>query len=526
MAYNIRLFVHGVPNGQDIWGNLGEDEKYIKAFYGRKANVPSQMILEIMRFGGELHAYYTYFYYHSNIQDSANRPGGYFALTLRINYYYADIQNMYNLLEAAFNKFVLGSVMQHTTGGGCRFLVSQFGQVEDNFKALEKELQHYLMQFSSNKDFVSLNGFSSNGQDDCGTINLLEATPAVVEKHVRSVGKISVSSLYPSSRELQIIKGKDAEVQTVKSNAQQQIEAVQKKAQQDVRSAQIDKDQCIQSIRNEYKEADKTISQLRAQKDKADKEISRLSTLLNELNVKLQNAQAYKSYYEESERKLERAEKLIADIKKNLSGLSGISELLGVSSIASVPSGEDRKTGDKTKGILPVIKKIHPFTDFFVMVVLLGIIGTTLPKSCDSKDISDTSMLASADITKGSSQVAAKQVEKVVEEGTPDSTTTSTNVDSPEVQETVESLRAKYPKARIDVTNIDEAKGRFMQVNSGLNYQLSVQNVSEELHGKWECDTNALIIHDNNIIPKSKGAHMITYKVKGEIYLRRTITVK
>ena len=290
MAYNIRLFVHGVPNGQDIWGSLGEDEKYIKAFYGRKSNVPSQMILEVMRFGGELYAYYTYFYYHSNIQDSANRPGGYFALTLRINYYYADIQNVYNLLEAAFNKFVLGSVMQYTTGGGCRFLVSQFSQAEDNFKALEKELQHYLMQFSSNEDFVSLNGFSSNGQDDCGTINLLEATPVVVEKHVRSTGKISVSSLFPSSREQQIIKGKDAEVQTVKSNAQQQIEAVQKKAQQDVHSAQIDKEQCIQSIRNEYKEADKTISQLRAQKDKAEKEISRLSAQLNELTVKLLTA--------------------------------------------------------------------------------------------------------------------------------------------------------------------------------------------------------------------------------------------
>lgn len=526
MAYNIKLFVHGVPNGQDIWGNPGEDAKYIEAFYGRKSNVPSQMFLEVMQFGGETNAYYTYFYYHDKIQDSTNRTGGYFALTLRINYYYADIQNIYNLLEAAFNKFVIGSVMEYTAGGGCRFMIPHFIQANDNFKALEKELQHYLMQFSSNKDFISLGAFKSNGQNDFSTINLLEAIPNVVANHVKSTGKISVSSFHPSSKEQQIINKMNAEMQNVTLNAQQQIVAAQEKAKQDILSAQRDKEQRIQSIKNEYKDADKTISQLRAQNDKVSKEIGRLSAQINELNVKLQNAQVYKSRYEENERKLEKTEKLIADIKKNLSGLSGISELLGVSSIASVPSGEDRKTGDKTKGILSVIKKIHPFTDFFVMVVLLGIIGTTLPKSCDSKDISDTSMPASADITKGSSQVAAKQVEKVVEEGTPDSTTTSTNVDSPEVQETVESLRAKYPKARIDVTNIDEARGRFMQVNSGLNYQLSVLNVSEELHGKWECDTNALIIHDNNIIPKSQGAHMITYKVKGEIYLRRTITVK
>ena len=52
MAYNIKLFVHGVPNGQDIWGNPGADAKYIEAFYGRKSNVASQMILEVMQFGG------------------------------------------------------------------------------------------------------------------------------------------------------------------------------------------------------------------------------------------------------------------------------------------------------------------------------------------------------------------------------------------------------------------------------------------------------------------------------------------
>ena len=60
MAYNIKLFVHGVPNGQDIWGNPGADAKYIEAFYGRKSNVASQMILEVMQFGGETNAYYTY----------------------------------------------------------------------------------------------------------------------------------------------------------------------------------------------------------------------------------------------------------------------------------------------------------------------------------------------------------------------------------------------------------------------------------------------------------------------------------
>lgn len=519
MAYNIKLFVHGVPNGQDIWGNPGEDAKYIEAFYGRKSNVPSQMFLEVMQFGGETNAYYTYFYYHDKIQDSTNRTGGYFALTLRINYYYADIQNIYNLLEAAFNKFVIGSVMEYTAGGGCRFMIPHFIQANDTFKALEKELQHYLMQFSSNKDFISLGAFKSNGQNDFSTINLLEAIPNVVANHVKSTGKISVSSFHPNSKEQQIINKMNAEMQNVTLNAQQQIVAAQQKAKQDILSAQRDKEMSIQSVKNEYKDADKTISQLRAQNDKVSKEIGRLSAQINELNVKLQNAQVYKSRYEENERKLEKTEKLIADIKKNLSGLSGISELLGISSANS---------DDKQKNLLSVINKIHPFTDFFVMMVLLGIIGVTLPKSCDSKDSPKTNLLASADVTKTGTHGATMQAEDSVEEGAPETITTSqeTYVVQSAVMQTVDSFRIKNPNARIDITNINERRGIYMQVNSGVNYKLSIKDVSEELHGKWECDTDALIIRDNYIIPKSQGTYKITYNVNGEIYLSKTITVK
>ena len=528
MAYNIKLFVHGVPNGQDIWGNPGEDAKYIEAFYGRKSNVPSQMFLEVMQFGGETNAYYTYFYFHDKIQDSTNRTGGYFALTLRINYYYADIQNIYNLLEAAFNKFVIGSVMEYTAGGGCRFMIPHFIQANDNFKALEKELQHYLMQFSSNKDFISLGAFKSNGQNDFSTINLLEAIPNVVANHVKSTGKISVSSFHPSSKEQQIINKMNAEMQNVTLNAQQQIVAAQEKAKQDILSAQRDKEQRIQSIKNEYKDADKTISQLRAQNDKVSNEIGRLSAQINELNVKLQNAQAYKSRYEENERKLEKTEKLIADIKKNLSGLSGISELLGISPDNSDLNRKGRYTDDKQKSLLSVIKKIHPFTDFFVMMVLLGIIGVTLPKSCDSKDSPNANLLASAVATKTGTHGATMQAEDSIEKGAPETITTSqeTYAVQSAVIQTAESFHKKNPNARIDVTNIDERNGKYMQVSSGDNYELSIKNVSEELHGKWECDTNALIIRDNYIIPKSKGTHKITYNVNGEIYLSKTITVK
>lgn len=522
MAYNIKLFVHGVPNGQDIWGNPGADAKYIEAFYGRKSNVASQMILEVMQFGGETNAYYTYFYYNDKIQDKQNRTGGYFALTLRINYYYADVQNIYNLLEAAFNKYIIGSVLEYTAGAGCRFLVSQLNQANENFIALEKELEHYLMQFSSDQDFVSFSGFKSNGQNECGTINLLEANSGVVLSHVKSTGKISVSSLHPTSKEQQVINKMNSEVQAAKTNAKQQIAAAQHKAQQDVQAAQRDKEKEIQAVKNEYKDADKTISQLRAQIDKANKNNAQLTSQVNDLNLKLQNAQGYKTKYDESQKKLAKLEELVQKIKNNLSGLSGISELLGISSVGGnthgdrYGNGEDRKPEEHSNGFESFIKKIHPFMDFFVMLILICIIGMTLPKSCESKDNSIASFFLfgsdKKDIDDPKGDNATKE-HATVDEVTQDEVTTI------DTQQTLLSLKEKYPNARIDVEGI----GRANPMKAGSTYHVSLLNVEESLNGEWV--SNDFGIYNEQVTPKKSGPCTLLYIVNGDTLVTRTINV-
>lgn len=532
MEYKIKLFVHGNPDGQDIWGNPDVDAKYLDAFYGRKSEVTSQMFLEVMQFEGKTNAYYTY-YCSNSIQEKLGRKTGYFALTLRINYYYSDVQNIYNLLEAAFNKYIIGSVLEYTSGGGCRFKISQFNQVNDNLAALEKELEHYLMQFSCNQDFVSLNGFKSNGQNECGAINLLEATSNVVLPHVKSTGRISVSTLHPTSKEQQIISKMNSEIQAANLNAQQQISAVQQKAQQDVQTAQRDKEQGIQAIKNEYKDADKMMNQLRTQIDKANKNNAQLTSQINDLNLKLQNAQDYKRKFEDSQKRLAKLEELVEKIKNNLSGLSGISELLGISSVGTNiyggRQGRGRKPEEHSNGFASFIKNIHPFMDFFVMIILLLIIGVTLPKSCESKD---TKLAGWLPFGNDKEEVEGQQEQKQVaefHEGT--EVTEEENVgtyDNPAdvVQETLESLRTKYPNAKIDVSNIWEARGQFMQVSSGANYTLSIKGVTEDLQGEWVYDPQDFYIQDGNIIPRRAGNCRIVYKVNGIDFLERTITVK
>lgn len=517
MAYNIKLFIHGVPNGHDVWGNPEADANYIDAFYGRKPNITSQMLLEVMQFGGETNAYYTFFYYNDKIQDYSGRPGGYFALTLRINYYYADIRNIYNLLEAAFNKYIIGTVLEYTSGGGCRFLVTQFDQAKATFSSLEKELQHYLMQFSSNKDFMLLSGFKSNAQDNCGVINLLEAMPDTMAAYVKSKGKVSVSPLHPSSKEQQIINKMNAELNATTANAQQQISAAQQKAQQDVLAAQKDKEQGIQNVRNEYREADNTIRQLRAQNNKANNDISRLSAQVNELNVKLRDTQSYKVRYEESQRKLAEKEKLIEKIKNSISDFTGLSEMLGI------------RNEEKKDGFMAFVRKIHPFTDFFVMLVLLAIIGVAHYKSRDEVNKPDTPLIisgggesASPDINQINSAGSTIAQATGVTESVPSNVENAPGKDVDEIN----ALKVKFPKARIDVSNINESIESYMKVGSGKIYTLSIQNTDTQLSGEWDYDSTAFDVNDNIITPKKSGSHTIYYKINGQEYLRKIINVK
>ena len=329
----IKLYTHGVPNGQSIWGNPDADAQYIETFYGRKSSVPSQMLVEVMQFAGKTNAYYTYFC-HGNFQDNGGRPGGYFALTLRINHYYKDIQNIYNLLEAAFNKFIIGSVLERTNDG-YRFLISQLNQKDKLFKDLENELKHYLTQFSSDNDFVSLGGFKSNGQNECGTINLLEATPSVVIQRVKSAGKTSVSPLYPSSREQQIIDKCNNEIQTIKADTQQQKAIMEQKMQNDMATIQSRTNQKLQATNSEL--------------------------------------QSYKTKYEHAQLALDKANKVIADIKKSVDIPVGY-----------VQPHRDDETPKKDSIFMNVAKKLHLFIDFFSMLLLVYIVVViTISKSRD-----------------------------------------------------------------------------------------------------------------------------------------------
>lgn len=508
MNYEIKLYAHGVPKGQSTWGIESSDSNYIDIFYGRKSNVHAQMFVEVRQFGSYPYSYYTYLR-AGNVCDKEGRAGSYFALTLRINYYYADVRNIYNLLDAAFNKFIVGSILT-VNSGVARYLITDLYQADTTLKALEQEINKYLMQFSSDSDFISLNGFRTNGQNEPAAINILECDPKILVNYVKTNGSISVSHLHPTTREQEVIKRMQSEVDAAKSQAQRQISEAQQNANRSIQEAQRDKEDGIRAIRDEYREADKTISSLRHSIEKANKEIAHLKENTNKLNQQLQKAESYKEEYANAKKELDKQNVLIAKIRENLSGLSGISELLGLKTFPLDGNATKSKTEKEDSTLLMgLVRKIHPLLDFFVIIILLGIIGVTLPRSCDSKELSSTQF--------AESNLPQQEIEATIngdnEDGIPNNGET---LSTP-------SLKELYPDAKIDIAEVSKTKP--MRFGDGSSYTLSLKNADNGMEARGNWVSNDFAIYENQVTPKKKGPCSVSFVIGNDTLVSRTINV-
>lgn len=230
MGLNISLFVHGVPMGQKIWGPAGDDQRYISSFYGPKWDAPEVMKVEVMTFGGVTNCYYS-FVKGQNVCDSQGRAGAYFALTLRINAFYADVQNMYNILKAAYEKMCVGLCVQDT-GATVKHLVTDFQSIDSKLKDIEKHIINYISEFSINEDIVALSGFTANSPGASMNVNLHECTKRVALDCMKKQGKIMVSPYYLSVSAAKTVDKYKAEMEVTKQKAQQEIQLQQRTSQE------------------------------------------------------------------------------------------------------------------------------------------------------------------------------------------------------------------------------------------------------------------------------------------------------
>jgi hypothetical protein len=331
MSLNINLFVHGVPMGQKIWGPRGDDHRYISSFYGPQWDAPEVMKIDIMTLGSITYCYYS-FVKGQNVYDSQGRDGSYIALTLKMNAFYGDIQNVYNILKAVYDKMCVGLCVTEKNGS-TKFLLSDFQSIDDKLKAIERHILNYISEFSTTNDIINLNGFSVSGQGALDKINLHECTSHLAFEKIRHSGNLMVSPWYLSisaertvsqfKAEMQKTTEKaNQEIQIQQQSAQERINTITKQFQEELRTskeqsqkqlAQIkdENEQKIAAIKNQYADVDAKLNMLNQTIKEREREISDWQSQCKRKDKEIQS----------SIRNVEKLEHQISKLQDNLDEL-------------------------------------------------------------------------------------------------------------------------------------------------------------------------------------------------------------
>ncbi len=226
MGFTLKLIVHGVPMGHKTWGADDADYKYIRGFYGPTSQGPERMVAEVETINGQMRCYYT-FIKGTDVHASDGRPGSYVALTLCANAYYADVQNVYHILSAAYRKMGIGCLTL-VQEGIHRFCINDFDSVATQLKEMEQQVINYIGQFSTPDDLVPLTTFSDNKTTTATEINLHECQPDTGLSMMRQAHRLTASPYFPSQHFAKELARRDQELEQVRQQAQQQMQEMQR----------------------------------------------------------------------------------------------------------------------------------------------------------------------------------------------------------------------------------------------------------------------------------------------------------
>lgn len=498
MALNINLYVHGVPKGQKTWGTLGEDSSFITNFYRPKWPAKELMQVDIMECKGKVYSYYT-FVKGQNVMDYDNRTGSYLALTIRMDAYYADLQNMYKILSAAYEKMCVGRLVQKQ-GEDIKFIVQDFSMLDNELKGMENRIISYIGEFSNNKDLVSFSGFKTNGQLATQTENLLECDNAKALNTVKATGKISVSPYYPSKEVKELISKNENEMQKLQQMTSQQINEAREKASQQIRNIESKANEDIASVR---RQASEEMIRLKSQYSTVDKQMNELEQKLKQ--EKERSKQLQKELRNELEQKLEqeklRTKQLQKEVKELTTSLKQAKDNVSTPYVnVDCNNNPHQGFGNKRSSIL---SSTLPFLNTLIIVGVASFLIWKTP-SDNSQELTKIS----TNIAEIKDQISGKKAQ-VIETRKQDK----------------ENVTSKLSEARIYITNAD-------YLSLGAPSKVVVKDASGKpvKNGKWTTSDKDASVEDKGdgtalITATKPGTMEITYTV-GSDKTTKTVTVK
>ena len=193
----VEVFMHGTPKGYSFIGK-SDEFSYCSTFYTNQ-NENEKLVLELRNIGNTTFCYYTYII-SKNVNSADSRPGGYIALTVRVDYYCRDTIAIYIILKAIYKKHVVGNFVQEV-GDTTKYIVESLSSKEGELDNMMRTLVQLLSLQIPSSEFAKIRFEKIPSQNGTVQLCLFDCTNESVLNAIKKFGKVSVSMSYPSVRE-------------------------------------------------------------------------------------------------------------------------------------------------------------------------------------------------------------------------------------------------------------------------------------------------------------------------------------
>lgn len=274
----VGVYIHGVPNGQRIWGNGGDDQ-VINQFYGTGSEEQTKFLAEVRKSGGQNYCYYSILKY-KNVSAENGRAGSYFGITIKMDMVCTKVKTVFQILEMVYNNAILGKFIKKE-GERLLFLVSDFKEKENLCKAIIEKIMTMLGQSLEGNDFVSITPSMLSGN---GTVkyNLAEYSSESAFASLSQYGSVAVSTDYPSTQLSSYIKKKDAELTSFRQQASQELQEQERRSNAAIQQTREQATREIEQMKAKYADIDRKIIEREREIKQLQRNIEQLQSALQE----------------------------------------------------------------------------------------------------------------------------------------------------------------------------------------------------------------------------------------------------
>lgn len=247
---DLNMYIHGASKGQKIWSAAKNenDLPYINNFYIRSDDSPeSKLIVEILNIEeeGKTFCYYSYLKY-KDVVGADDRDGVYFGMTLRLDCYCVDFVSIYNILDTAYKKYIVGMLLVENNGIK-KYTTTDFRSKDKELKDLMGNVISLIRLSLSSRDFIDLRNLKVTNADPL-TVSLLDCTKENILSVISKCSKVDISPYYPTANERRIQKNRKEQMATYEKTKEKEIEDLRNSLQQQINRSTTERNSLQQKV--------------------------------------------------------------------------------------------------------------------------------------------------------------------------------------------------------------------------------------------------------------------------------------